>query len=280
VKVIKVAENVITYSYPSENAVNEIKSDGIDKIVFASGRTQNFNGSVIPESEANVTLTEKAEVPMMEEAAKKPEYAENTIAILPLEFEKNGDYNKDLANGATAFFASLVRVKAENNGIKVLRLDKAIEKLLDAGIGYDKLRESSPAQLRKALGTEYILYVSIKEMDKDSTITNTASSTNTVADSDSDFMSDTDTNIEDTDISKAKSSEISNNMHMERLINLRLYGAESDEEAYEQDFSDQVLIAKTGNDPGSLEAGSDKWKPSLQYITDELFASNLFKKSE
>jgi hypothetical protein len=255
VKVTKVAEDVITFSYPSENVVNEMKRNGIDKIVFASGRTQNFNISTnTVASEADSSAVEKTAAPLAE-AVKTPNYVENTMAIMPMEFEKNGAYNKDLASGATDYFVGLVREKSGNDGIKVLRLEKAIEKLLDAGIGYEKLRQSTPEQLRNALGTEYILYVSIQEMEKDSTVA-----------ASSDFMDDF---MEDAPTSGSS-------MSMERVINLRLFGADSEEEAYEQVFSEQVFIkGQTGNEPGT-EADSDKWKPSLEYLANRLFATNLF----
>tara|TARA_R100000027_G_scaffold59703_4_gene50129 strand:- start:276 stop:740 length:465 start_codon:yes stop_codon:yes gene_type:complete len=43
VKVTKVTEDFIEYNFPEETLTNQLKTSEIVSIVFASGRTQNFN---------------------------------------------------------------------------------------------------------------------------------------------------------------------------------------------------------------------------------------------
>lgn len=246
VKVTKVAEDMVTFNYPGESGINEIKRGSIEKIVFASGRTQNFNGSA---ATANGSPTEAPVA--LEETLKEPPYKENTLAIVPVKFESNGASDKTQASAATDFIVDLISQRA-GTGINVLPMEKAIEKLISAGMNYEGLRKSSPSQLRDILGTEYIMYVVIAEDEKDSTATTTTKA---------DFMAGTSTS--------------GNHTQMGRAINLKVYGADSEVEAYAQDFSEQVFIRKTGDNLGSPPA-TDNWKASLGYLTDQLFASNVF----
>lgn len=250
VKVTKVAQDIITFSYPGESLVNEIKPDIIDKIVFASGRTQNFNSGSANTTVPNATAAGDSVAPQ-EEIVKKPGFVENTMAIVPLEFEKNGAYEKDLANFATDFMAEIVSKDAAKHGIEVLPVNEAIEKLINAGINYDQLRQSSPEQLRDILETEYILYVSISVTKKD-----TAS-------------------VGETDyISGAQRSD--NVEQLQKTINLKVHSADSKVVAYSLDFSEQVSLRKSEGKSKSTSASENTWRSSLEYLAGQLFSSDFF----
>lgn len=246
VKVTKVTDGAISFVYPGETVVNEINPAKLEKIVFASGRTQNFGGTkgeviIAKENPGNTTST------FMEETPAVPAYEENFIAVVPLEFQRNGKYDKTLANKATEYVIGLMSGKANTEGVEVLDMGKAIERLVDSGFSYGKLRQSSPKELRDALETEYILFVSIKEDEKSGS-------------PESDLMA----------------QEVSNNnTQMERIINIRLYGADSEVESFEMDFSENVFLNKSNDNSNLLASG--KWKSSLRYLTEQLFTSNVFK---
>lgn len=240
VKVTRVSENVISFNYPGETVVNEIKSGGIDKIVFASGRTQDFSGSVSATTVAPADTSQEPEVMPEPEA---PSYEENLLAIVPLDFKRNGEYEKTLASTATDFVVGLVKAKAETQGITVLEMSTAIERLVEAGVSYDKLRQAGPEELREVFGAEYILFIAIDEKEKEGNSGTDATS-------------------------PQESTEL------QRNINLKLYGADSEVEAYEVDFLENVFLNRA-SDSGSL-VKSGKWKSSLRYLTDELFALNVF----
>src|SRR5690606_33490716 len=106
---------------------------------------------------------------------------------------------------------------AKKHGIEVLPKDKAIEKLLEAGINYNDLRQLSPARLREVMGTEYIVYVSINETNKEST---TIDKSNYMA-----------------------GDSVSENIgQIQRAIVLNVYNPDSKDKAYEMVFSEQVSI--------------------------------------
>ncbi|HSI69270.1 MAG TPA: hypothetical protein VK941_03490 [Gillisia sp.] len=246
VKVIKVGADLLTYSYPGESAVYELKPDGINKIVFASGRTQNFNS-------ANAAIINGSGMSdaLMPPVVETPKFLENTLAIVPLEFEQNGSYEKNLASEATDYIMDLTSRQAKNKGIDVLPKDKAVEKLLEAGINYNDLRQSSPASLREVMGTEYILYVSINETNKDSTKI-----------SKSNYMTE---------------DPVSRNIgQMHRAIELNVYNPDSKEKAYGIDFSEQVFIRKSQDNQQSVPA-DDSWKLSLKYLIEQMFSSSVFQ---
>lgn len=244
VKVTKVTDGAISFVYPGEIVVNEITPAKLEKIVFASGRTQNFGGNsgevIIAKENPGDTSAFMEQTPMV------PTYEENQVSIVPLDFKRNGKYDKTLANKATEYVIGLMSGKANTQGIKVLEMGKAIERLVDSGFSYEKLRQSSPEQLRDALETEYILFVSIKEGEKN-------------GNPESDLMT----------------QDVSNeNTQLERIINIRLYGADSEVESFEMDFSENVFLNKPSDSPNLLASG--KWKSSLRYLTEQLFTSNVF----
>ncbi|MBZ9728072.1 hypothetical protein LB467_00070 [Salegentibacter sp. JZCK2] len=246
VKVIKVGADLLTFSYPGESVVYELKPDGINKIVFASGRTQNFNS-------ANAAIINGSGMSesLVPQVPKTPGFVENTLAIIPLVFELNGSDEKNLASKATDYIMDLTSGQAKNHGIEVLPNDKAIEKLLEAGINYDDLRQSSPARLREIMGTEYILYVSINETNKDSTKIDK-----------SNYM--------------AEDSVSGNIGQIQRAIDLNVYNPDSKEKAYGMDFSEQVFIRKSQDNQQSVPA-DDGWKSSLNYLVEQMFSSPVFQ---
>ena len=65
------------------------------------------------------------------------------------------------------------------------------------------------------------------------------------------------------------------NSQLERTIALRVYGADSEVEAFEIDFSENVFKRKGENETSTLLSGG-KWKASLRYLVDQLFTANVF----
>ncbi len=243
VKVTKVTEGAISFNYPGESVVNEISTKGVEKIVFASGRTQNFKGTATENPLAG-TVVEETSVP--KDIFIAPSFEKNSVAIVPADFNRNGAYDKALSSNATAFVVNLLSGKTNTTGIDVLPMSEAVEKLIDAGVNYGQLRQSSPEALRKVLGTEYLLYVSINENETGS-----------------DAASNSVNNV------------VADNAQMERLISIRLFNADSPEECFKIDFTEDLFMKKTGVNSGTLLAGG-KWKSSLRYLSEQLFASKTF----
>lgn len=57
-----------------------------------------------------------------------------------------------------------------------------------------------------------------------------------------------------------------NNTQLERTINIRLYGTDSEVASFEMDFSENVFL-NASTDNSSLLTGG-KWKSSLRYLTE------------
>ena len=244
VKVTKVTDGTISFNYPGESVVNEIDTNEIEKIVFSSGRTQNFKGSSVPgKTTAAAPQTESEEVTVSKdifaapEAPVAPSYEENSLAIVPLDFKRNGAYDKTLSSSATEFMVNLLSTKSNTSGVKVLPTREVVVKLVDGGFNYEKLRQSSPQALRKMLGTEYLMYVNIDE-------------------------------------NEAGSAGDSDNAQMERSIRITIFDAANEEKFYMTDLTEDMSTLKTDTNITSLASG--KWKSSLRYLAEQLFASNLF----
>ena len=253
VKVTKVADGTISFNYPGESVVNEIGSDGIEKIVFSSGRTQNFKGGGSTKSTPAVSQGGNGEVSLLDDiyseapaAPAAPSFEENSIAMIPAKFNRNQTYDKTLSGSATDFMVNLLSSKLNTTGLKVIPAREVVEKLVDAGVNYEKLRQASPEELRTILGTEYIMYVNIDENESGSKSSKL--------------------NLEN-----AKSSDSS---QLERTVKFRVYKAANEEEFYKVDFLEDLFTIKTENSATSLASG--KWKSSLRYLTQQFFAANLF----
>ncbi|WP_343485959.1 hypothetical protein [Allomuricauda sp. d1] len=244
VKVVKVTEEAISFNYPGESVVNEIRPAKINKIVFASGRTQNFGGGdTTPQKSSNNATVSEELLPEQEFIPEAPNYEEGLLAVVPIDFQRNGAYDKNLASAATKYIIGLMANKASSQGIQVQQMGTAIEKLIDSDFNYSKLKKATPEQLRGALGAEYLMYVTISENEKDAAATTT------------DFVSETS----------------QNGTQVERNVNIRLYGAVSEVESFEVDFSENVFVSNTTD--GSSLLANGKWKSSLRYLTEQLYAS-------
>lgn len=255
VKVVKVTDDAISFNYPGEGVINEIKPGKINKIVFASGRTQNFGGK---KSASNNVGTAMANAPeasgdsndflLAEESAPElPSYEEGLLSVVPIDFQRNGAYDKNLASAATKHLIGLMSNESSSQKLQVQPMSTSIEKLIDSGFNYSKLRKSSPEELRGALGAEYLMFVTIEESEKG------------VA---------TDNDLLSSGPSSKKSAELVRN------VNIKIYGTEGTEEAFETNFSESVFV-NNGTSSTSLLA-SGKWKSSLRYLTEQIYDSGTF----
>ncbi|MEM8848281.1 MAG: hypothetical protein AAGD17_14370, partial [Bacteroidota bacterium] len=115
-KVVKVTNSTISFSYPGESLVNEIGSDQLQKIVFSSGRTQNFaktsSGNATPAvadkptpNEEGITTTTipKEEIYLGPGDDVIENNNNNRLAVTPMTFLVNGEYSKGISGQATQF---------------------------------------------------------------------------------------------------------------------------------------------------------------------------------
>lgn len=255
-KVVRVTDNAISFNYPGESVINEIKVSNLQKIVFASGRTQLFNSSktatALPKT--NATEQGKAGFPKQqnnplvpkEDIYLLPEFKENTVAVIPFSFSKNGTYEETLSGEATSYATSFLLKNASRYGIHIQAMNTTIEKLINAGISHKQLREATPETLRKVVGTEFLLRAELKE-----------SSSNTKSNSTASFYS-----------SKPTTTASSNGT--KTTITLKLYDAAS--EKYNVSFTEELKM-KGKNENAVKQQQSYKWKSSMEYVLEQFLLS-------
>lgn len=239
-KVVKVTENAISFSYPGETVLNEVATSSLEKIVFSSGRTQVFAKGASPAAPRQQSLAVESEPIPDEEIYLGPDsnYTENQLTVLPLSYIKNGVHDKKMSNQMTSFVTAFMDSNAKPYGITVPEMSQTIDKLVSAEIGYQKLGQATPDELRSVLGSEYILKATLKD-DRSS------------GQSRSDLYSDSNSSSLKTTIS----------------IQLELYAADQDQEKYQVSFSEDIALNQAAT---NLEG---KWKSSIKYVLQQLLSS-------
>lgn len=236
-KVVKVTEGTVSFNYPGETMINEVKSAGLEKIVFASGRTQNFSSKkAIASAPSNAGNDYTLAIPS-EEIYLLPDYEENTLAVIPFSYLRNDTYQKDLSGEVTAFVTDFMASNAKVYQINTQSLSETIKKLVDNGVSHKRLAEASPEELRKIVGTEYILRANIEETRGNETATTLESKGGT---------------------------------EVVTSINLMLFDPENSTEKYEVNFSEGQFLQK---DPNGYLVGKGKWKTPMKYVLQQMLSS-------
>ena len=245
-KVVKVTESAISFNYPGETVINEVDASKLEKIVFSSGRTQLFGSgqnakqTELPAKGSEPIPQEEIYIGSASEYTSGPSYTQNELTVLPLSYVKNGVHSKKLSNQMTSFVTAFMASNAKPYGVEVKSMEAAIESLVDADIGYNKLATASPAELRQVLGSEFLLRAKLTDN------TDRGNSSNVY--------------------SADESSGYKTGIHIE----LELFSAEDDNERYEVSFSEEISLKQ----PTALLEG--KWKSSIKYVLQQLLSARSF----
>lgn len=169
-KVVKVTASTISFSYPGESLVNELSVDGLQKIVFSSGRTQNFGGGTAAASVAapaapapSTTATENVTSIPKNEIYLGPNYENNKLVVIPMSYYKNGTYDKDVSSQITKFSTDYLARQNQSLPINVQSMSETIKMLVDSGIRFQQLSETPVDKLQSALRAEYLVTVEVNE---------------------------------------------------------------------------------------------------------------------
>ncbi len=165
-KVVKVTSATVSFNYPGETVINEVEKNTLEKIVFASGRTQSFGNSPntpAPSGETVFVPAEKSKPIPKEEIFLNQSVETGSLAVIPASFNKNGTYSKELSSELSNYVAGYLAQKSAAHGMQVQDMTKTIRSLVDNGIGYQELKSASMGQLRNAVGTEFLLSIEVNE---------------------------------------------------------------------------------------------------------------------
>ncbi|WP_422860014.1 hypothetical protein ACOKFD_03635 [Flagellimonas sp. S174] len=257
-KVVKVTSSTISFSYPGESLVNEIGSDQLQKIVFSSGRTQNFakassgntsstsaTNPAPPKEEITTTTIPKEEIylgPGDDTAVESN--SNNRLAVTPMTFLVNGEYSKEISGQATQFATDYLARQNQSQPIEVQNMGATIKKLVDAGIGFQQLSQTTSEKLQSVLGTEYLVLIEVNETHQKAQ-----------PKKDSGFFD-----------AQGEQTDPSSNVRYE--IEVVLFGAGGSEN-YSAKFSNERSFKSTLGNGG---AKSD-WKTAMRYVLDQILTS-------
>lgn len=153
VKVTKITNKEIEFTYPNETLVNSLEISKIARIEFASGRVQKFE-KVTEESKAE-TDSEKAQ----KSTAMQP-IKTNIIAVLPIPFinAETAATSEEMAKLAqTDVFNKLTEKAAKITPLTIQDLRVTNNLLKKAGIDYKNVDETPIEDLQKILGVDHIV---------------------------------------------------------------------------------------------------------------------------
>lgn len=254
-KVVKVTSTTISFSYPGESLVNEISSDQLQKIVFSSGRTQNFTKTAsysattvkvpAPAEEVTTTTIPKEEIYLgLDENVAPVRTSNNRLAVTPMRFLINGEYSKEISGQATQFATDYLSRQNQSLPIEVQDMATSIQKLVEAGIGFQQLAQTPADKLQNALGSEYLVLIDINQTEQKSE-----------AKRESGFF----------DVQEEKAPE---NANVRYEIEVILFGA-GGTETYSAKFSNERSFKSALGNGNS----QNDWKPAMQYVLDQILTS-------
>ena len=154
-QVVEVTDDNIRFKYTGEQVIYTFKKGDIQKITFASGRTENYNNSTSTNSNPstpvqNAVPATPAVMPVSTEDRR------NKIAILPFSFLKDGQNLPQEASDEiqNECFARL----SEHSGTYTVVNPRATNVILaKAGIDKSNMVKYSMAEICQMLGVEYVV---------------------------------------------------------------------------------------------------------------------------
>ncbi len=246
-KVSKVTASSISFSYPGETLINEIGVDQLQKIVFSSGRTQNFGSGTAGTAmqttpDKNVNDAEIVKPLPQEEIYLGPNYDDNKLSVIPLSFYKNDIYNKETSSKITKFATDYLSRKNLSSPINVQEMSATIKMLVDGNVGFQQLKDTPVDRLQNVLKSEYLVMIEVKEI------------TDEPKTKSSGFFDsqNTPTNTEST---------------VRYEIELIVYGGMASEK-YATKFIDERT-----SQSGLASSGQEDWKTAMQYVLDQVLTS-------
>jgi hypothetical protein len=157
--VVEVTDNNIRFKYTGEQVIYTFKKSDIQKITFASGRTETFNNisSVKSDSSTPVQNAVTATTPVPASATTtSAEDRRNKVAILPFSFLKDG---QNLPQEASAELQNecFTRLSGHSGTYSIIDPRATNTILAKAGIDKSNMIKYSMAEICRILGVEYVV---------------------------------------------------------------------------------------------------------------------------
>ncbi len=170
VTVKKVEPETITYSFVGENLENVVIKANVEKIIFKSGREQQFSGSGASNA---VSIPDDFEFPTMKQ---------NEGAVLPFEFVVDGTANPEEGTEAQEYYYNNLMRRPERNTIPYQDAETTQKRLRAAGINDAfEMREYEMTEIAEIVGAGILITGKIT-VDYRSTNSSTSGSTTTKVD--------------------------------------------------------------------------------------------------
>lgn len=152
VNITKISDSIVEFTYPLESATNSLELSKVAKIIYKSGRIQEFQLEEIKVPTKEILIENNA---IIQEPLKP-----NTIAVLPIpfvnmetlasssemaKFAQNDVYNNLLKNSAKIFPLTVQDIRVTNSLLK------------NAGIDYSNIDEILIEDLHAILGVDHVV---------------------------------------------------------------------------------------------------------------------------
>ncbi len=170
VTVQKVEPETITYSFTGEDLENVVDKANVEKIIFKSGREQQFSGGASSET---ASIPNNFEYPTMKS---------NEGAVLPFEFVIDGTAHPEEGTEAQEYYYNNLMRRPERNTIPYQDTETTRKRLRAAGINdaFD-MREYEMTEIAEIVGAGILITGKIS-VDYRSTNSSTSGSTTTKVD--------------------------------------------------------------------------------------------------
>ncbi|OAZ05360.1 hypothetical protein [Flavobacterium succinicans] len=160
VNITNITDSDVEFNYPNEKLKNTLSLSKVAKIIFKSGREQNFNIADNSGSQQNTTETKAVAQANQITPTTQSTIKQNTIAVLPIpfvnketlasssemaKFAQNDMYNKLMERSANIFPLTVQDLRETNSLLK------------KAGIDYSNIDEVLISDLQNILGVDNIV---------------------------------------------------------------------------------------------------------------------------
>lgn len=141
-KIIAVKEDAVKFIYKGESLEYEFKKSEINKIEFASGRTEIINNATTSDATSTSTPTER----------------KGLIAVLPFEFITNDPALSTSAMAEQLQNDSYLSIKENTHGLQLQDPITTNSILAKNGLSHSNIKSKTPKEIAILLGVENVVY--------------------------------------------------------------------------------------------------------------------------